>query len=133
MGCLGKTLETAMGMRNRFTAACAHPSPLPNSQNKGSLKIEMRPGLSIPFGLAFDATGNLFVGDAAQGTITRFTPDGTRTAFASGLNGPTGMAFDSAGNLYVAQGGFNNATIIKITPSGAKSVFATGMVDPWSL
>src|SRR6267378_8276427 len=43
MGCLGKTLETAMWMRNRFTAACAHPSPLPNSQNKGSLKIEMLP------------------------------------------------------------------------------------------
>src|SRR6266478_4660298 len=51
MGCLGKTLETAMWMRNRFTAACAHPSLLPNPPNNGSLKIEMLPGRHFPLEL----------------------------------------------------------------------------------
>jgi len=89
-------------------------------------------GLGVPFGLAVDSDGNLYVGDARGGTVTRITPTGTRTPVVT-LNGPAGMAFDSAGNLYVAQGGFSNGNVVKVTPSGAVSVFAAGLVDPWGL
>jgi len=50
----------------------------------------------------FGQTQNLFVSDAGNNAIYQFTPDGTRSTFASGLNSPDYLAFDSAGNLFVA-------------------------------
>ena len=35
--------------------------------------------------------------------ILEFTPDGTRSTYASGLEHPRGLAFDSIGNLFVAE------------------------------
>src|SRR5207249_5464538 len=80
-------------------------------------------GLNIPFGLAFDKSGNLFVAvvDAGSGAVYKFTPAGVRTTFASGLTGPVDLAFDSAGNLFVADG----VAIYKLTPTGARKTFAT--------
>jgi hypothetical protein len=83
--------------------------------------------LCYPVGIAFDPAGNLFVANEGgstsdtnyAGTITKFTPDGTGSVFASGLNGPTGVAFDSAGNLYVT----SNGQIWKFTRDGVGSVF----------
>lgn len=43
-------------------------------------------GLDGIAGLAFDATGNLFEADENSGNIYEFTPDGTRTTYASGSN-----------------------------------------------
>src|SRR5439155_25898492 len=62
--------------------------------------------LAIGASTAKAAPGDLFEADAdawlaGTGTINKFTPDGTRSTFASGLN-PTGLAFDSAGNLFEA-------------------------------
>lgn len=45
-------------------------------------------GLNSPAGLAFDA-GNLYVADSGNGgELTRITPDGTASVFATGLDGP---------------------------------------------
>ena len=78
-------------------------------------------GLNIPFGLAFDKSGNLFVAvdDAGSGAVYKFTPAGARTTFASGATGP--LAFDSVGNLFVADG----VAIYKFTRTGARTTFAT--------
>jgi sugar lactone lactonase YvrE len=80
---------------------------------------------TIPEGLAFDTTGNLFVAIVANGTIQKITPAHTLTTFASGLSAPDGIAFDSAGNLFVG----TSTGIVKITPSGAKSTFANDRGD----
>ncbi|HEY5346043.1 MAG TPA: PEP-CTERM sorting domain-containing protein, partial [Verrucomicrobiae bacterium] len=53
------------------------------------------------FGLAFDTSGNLFVGNASLGSIVKFT-SGSPSTFASGLNSPFGLAFDRSGDLFVA-------------------------------
>lgn len=54
-------------------------------------------GLHAPNGLAFDGTGDLFVGQSEDdngsggsgtGAILKFTPGGARNIFASGLNNP---------------------------------------------
>src|SRR5881397_827219 len=76
---------------------------------------------------AFDGKGNLFVADAYSGRIFKYTPDGTKSAFASGLmpDGGYDVAFDRAGNLFVSDEA--NELIFKFTPDGKKATFATGV------
>jgi sugar lactone lactonase YvrE len=87
-----------------------------------------------PAGLAFDASGNLFVstlGNRPNDAILVFTPGGMESTFATGLNNPHGLAFDATGNLFVAetlrdQGG----DILEFTTGGAEIVFASGLNRP---
>ncbi len=84
-------------------------------------------GLAAPAGLAFDASGNLYVANyyGYPNTVSKVTPDGNITCFvgcmSSVLNQPDALAFDASGNLYVANGGDN--TISKVTPAGIVTPF----------
>ena len=75
-------------------------------------------GLSLPYPVAFDATGNMYIPDSANNRIRMVSPAGiistvvgTGTAGNScgngttnqvNLNQPSGIAIDAAGNLYIA-------------------------------
>src|SRR5205814_673421 len=81
--------------------------------------------------LAFDSAGNLFVANVnhhLNGAISKFTPAGGRTTFASGLENPEAVAVDNAGNLFVSAWNFGSGTpaIYKITSGGVRSTFALG-------
>jgi gliding motility-associated-like protein len=83
-----------------------------------------------PAGLAFDASGNLYVSDNGGNTIRKISPAGAVSTFAGNgsagsadgpgtsatFNGPQGLAFDEIGYLYVADGG--NNMVRKISPLG---------------
>jgi uncharacterized protein (TIGR03437 family) len=88
--------------------------------------------LNIPYGIAVDAAGNVYISDlknhavrkiGTNGNITTiagtgtfgYTGDGGPAASAQ-LNQPIGLAFDSAGNLYIADS--NNYCVRKIDTSG---------------
>jgi poly(3-hydroxybutyrate) depolymerase/sugar lactone lactonase YvrE len=74
-------------------------------------------GLNEPWGLAGDASGNLFIADASSHRVRKVAPDGTITtvagtgtagfsgdegpATAAQINHPLGLAVDSAGNLFI--------------------------------
>jgi streptogramin lyase len=89
-------------------------------------------GFHGPYGLAFDSTGNLYVANFNDSTVSKVTLGGTVTTFVSSqLNGPGGLAFDSTGNLYVAN--FRNSTVSKVTPGGTVSLFASGFNAPFGL
>src|SRR5204862_8004041 len=52
-------------------------------------------GLSRPYGLAFDASGNLIVADNETGATLRYTPDGTKAViFQSNFNTPAFVAVE---------------------------------------
>ena len=77
------------------------------------------------------APGDLYEADFASGMIFKFTPDGTKSTFASGLSTPRGLAFDGSGNLFEADSG--SGTIFKFTLAGTKSTFAAGLNIPIGL
>jgi DNA-binding beta-propeller fold protein YncE len=93
-------------------------------------------GVNSPNGLAFDASGNLYVTNG-NNTISEVTPGGIVSTFVDsnqGLNYPFALAFDASGNLYVANAG--NNTISEVTPGGVVSTFVDstqGLNDPLAL
>src|SRR2546422_3935499 len=54
-----------------------------------------------PEGMAVDSSGNLLVADDSDDVVYKFTPNGTRTIFASGFSAPSDVAIDSTGKVYV--------------------------------
>jgi sugar lactone lactonase YvrE len=65
------------------------------------------PSGTVPFGLAVDGAGNVYVGDDASGTIMQFIPNAsgyTETAIpipSLGCLSANGIAVDGGGNLYI--------------------------------
>ncbi|HEX7841348.1 MAG TPA: hypothetical protein VF469_27910 [Kofleriaceae bacterium] len=92
---------------------------------------------NVPWSVAVDDAGNVYVADTYNDTIRKVTADGTVTTLAgtagsvgsvdgtgavARLNAPQGVAVDSAGNVYVADS--SNATIRKVTADGAVTTLA---------
>ena len=87
--------------------------------------------LNVPEGVAVDAAGNLFIGDAYNHRIRRVDPSGTITtiagtgkqgysgdggpAIAARISGPSGLTVDGNGNLYFS----GSERVRKIDPSGS--------------
>ncbi len=92
--------------------------------------------LNNPSGIAFNGTGDMFVGDINNNVIRRITPTGVVTTFAgSGVPGwndatgtaaqfniPHGVLVDGSGNVLVAD--YGNHRIRSITPGGAVTTLA---------
>jgi large repetitive protein len=95
-------------------------------------------GLSLPYAVAFDASGNMFIPDSANDCVRRVdavtqiittvagiggqpgSPVNGTSATSTRLNEPSGVAVDAAGNLYIAD--TQNAAIRKVN-------FATGQIS----
>jgi len=93
-----------------------------------------------PYGLAFDAAGNLYFADYAANRVRKISPDGTISTFAgtgtageSGdggqatqakISGPWGLAIDAAGSVYIAD--YNGDTLRVVTADGIIHTIASG-------
>lgn len=65
---------------------------------------------NFPYGVAIDASGNVWVTDLWNHKVKKFTPDGSLLAVFGGfgtgdtqLNAPAQIAFDATGNWYVTE------------------------------
>ena len=75
-----------------------------------------------PTGIAFDADGQMFVTNRAQGEVYAVGRDGTATVHAAGLGIATGIAFDKKGAMFV---GDRSGTIYRVSDDSAAERFAT--------
>jgi DNA-binding beta-propeller fold protein YncE len=95
----------------------------------GTGSLFVGPTIFGPAGLAYDQAGNLYVANANNNTIEKFTTNGVASVFAadpgdnSVMNGPRGLAFDAHGNLYTVN--YFGSSVTKFTTNGTASIFAT--------
>lgn len=89
-----------------------------------------------PFGVALDASGNIWVDGNATGTAgygyVEEIPYGSSTAImvdGVGLDEPRGILFDSAGNLYVSD--YGNGAVYKYAPPyTTQTTLISGITTP---
>jgi uncharacterized protein (TIGR03437 family) len=94
--------------------------------------------LNLPYGLAADLSGNVYIADLGNQRVRRIAPDGSiSTAAGTGAKGslgdggsassaqlmsPRNVATDAAGNLYISE--FEGHRVRRVTPDGKISTVA---------
>jgi len=94
--------------------------------------------LNLPYGLALDAAGDLYIADLGNNRVRRVGPDGVIVTIAgTGVEGysgdnvqaigaqlyaPRNVALDAANNLYISE--FEGHRVRKVTPAGVISTVA---------
>jgi uncharacterized protein (TIGR03437 family) len=97
----------------------------------GDGKAAVDAQLNLPYGLALDSAGNLYVADFGNERVRKIAPDGTITTIAgtgqkasspdgpplsTSLLSPRNVAVDTAGNLYIAE--YEGHRVRRLTPGG---------------
>jgi sugar lactone lactonase YvrE len=81
--------------------------------------------VGLPYSLAMDPSGNLFVSDWDTGSIYKVTPKGEKSTFATTEIAAKILGCDQAGDLFA--GVPLKHSIFKYEPGGARSDFARGL------
>ncbi len=84
-----------------------------NSDNENPRKAEF----NLPRGLAFDASGALYIADFRNDAIRRIDASGVSTV-VSGAGGPTALAIDSDGTVYYLA--TSSGGIVRVSPDGTR-------------
>jgi hypothetical protein len=137
-----------------ITTVAGNGEPSGNGDGKGTYSGDGQPatvaGLSLPYAVAFDASGNMYIPDSANNRIRMVNAAGTiSTAVGTGdagdscanwlgsevaLNTPSGVAVDAAGNLYIAdtqdsciqEASATTGTVTAIAVNGETAVSSNG-------
>ncbi|MBN8568673.1 MAG: T9SS type A sorting domain-containing protein [Ignavibacteria bacterium] len=82
--------------------------------------------------LTLSASGDLFASRYNGTTITKITPAGMTSIFASGLSTPNGTAFGPGGYLYVTNN-IANGRITRLSPAGVMDTLIASIPYPTSI
>src|SRR5215469_6779947 len=74
------------------------------SERMADIRI-LATGLRFPEGPVAMADGSVILGEIAGGTVTRITPDGTKSTISATGGGPNGLARGPDGALYLCNNG----------------------------
>ena len=100
-----------------------------------STLVDSTQGLSMPFGVAVDASGsNVYIADTANNAIKVLdvATKSLSTLINTGLNEPYGVAVDDLGNVYIADTG-NGALKEWNASTASVSTLASGLTSPYAL
>ena len=99
-------------------------------------------GVTNPYGMAVDMSGNVYVADNAENSLSKLTPSGLLSsgssgpAFLSGEGSPYGVAVDGNGNLYITDNQKNEVVKETLHPGGyyTKTVLPlSGLSSPFGI
>jgi sugar lactone lactonase YvrE len=65
-------------------------------------QVTIGSSFDLPYGVAVDHSGNVYVAILGHGRVEEVTPEGVQTTIGSGFAAPEGVAVDLSGNVYVA-------------------------------
>ncbi len=86
---------------------------------------------SWPDGIAIDASGNVWVANWGNNTVTELSPTGaTITTVTVGTN-TVDIAIDGSGDIWLA--GYNNNTVIELSPAGTLITTVTVGINPYGI
>jgi hypothetical protein len=79
-------------------------------------------GADIPFSLAVDQSGDLFVGNDAVNSVTEYPPNATTPSktITNGVSGPVSLAIDARGVLHVSNSGGGSTGTVTEYPANYK-------------
>lgn len=92
---------------------------LTTAPNDFTIAVNYASGFSSPSGLAVDASGNVWVANAGNNTVSKLTHTGAAASgspFTGAMNAPSSIAFDASGNAWITNKG--NNTLTELTGSG---------------
>lgn len=121
--------------QNVYVTSGSNPEANVFRYTPGGAQSFITSGMNYPLGMAVDHAGNLYVANTAlnageSGNITKITPRGAKSIFASGID-PQQITFNRNGDLFETD--YRTGNINKFTPDGTQSIFATGFSLPLSL
>lgn len=132
----GERRELALGMygtsgnaidnQGNLLQASFYGDAITRIDRKGQATPFVTRGLNRPAGIAVDRqTGDVYVSNCRDNSVSRIAPDGTVAPFAKSalFNCPYGVAFDRERNLYVVN--YQDNRMAKIDPQGTVAPFAT--------
>ncbi|HEX3466552.1 MAG TPA: hypothetical protein VHT05_00460 [Candidatus Elarobacter sp.] len=81
-------------------------------------------GISAPYGIAYDAAGNLYVANNGAGSVGVFAPAASGNVapartIVTGITSPSGLAFDASNDLFVSNGTTATASIPVFAPAAS--------------
>ncbi|MBV8283915.1 MAG: hypothetical protein JO175_04640, partial [Candidatus Eremiobacteraeota bacterium] len=109
--------------------------------------ITLGTGLNLPFGIAVDSNGNLFVADSANNRIAELVavngsvpPGSSFVGVGSGWNQPYGVGVDKNNDIYVANNAGASSSIKEmiaingiLPPSPSTVTLGGGWAGPWDV
>jgi streptogramin lyase len=85
-------------------------------------------GISAPSGVAVDQTGNVWLSNSGNNSVTRLDPNGNalspNAGYTGSFNAPSAIAIDQGGYAWVTNSG--NNSLVQLSPAGTSPTILTG-------